>query len=283
MLLSPDAAARVERVDEDYLRVRVGALSRLPGNPYGAEVRVVGGGCGFLVEAVPNPLFNHVVNLDAGALAELPELAAWYARHGKPLRVDVTPAQSDRQLLAALVAQGLSQTGFYAGLYAELAPADCPELDPASGCTASIDRPESTRTGSAIDVAPVDPEEFAEVYVAGFGFPERHRAAMAESMRVLADHPSVDFFRARVGRATAGVGLLFRADTVGYLATAATLPQYRRRGVQSALVRYRMLAARQAGCDLVVGHTTFGGASHRAMERSGLRVAYTKALWGTAT
>jgi GNAT superfamily N-acetyltransferase len=266
VLLSPIAADRVERVDVDYLRARVGALARVAGNPRGAAVRPVGDGWAFLVDAVPNPLFNHVMGLTADAVAGLPDLAGWYAEHGRPLRVDVTPAQADRALLTALTAQGLSQTGFYAGLYAEAGPA--------------ADRARAAG-GGGVDTEPTDPGEFAEVYVAGFGFPDRHREAMAESVRVLAGHPDAHFYRARVGPATAGVGLLFLADGVGYLATAATLPAHRGRGVQGALVRRRIITAHEAGCDLIVGHTGVGSASQRTMERNGLRLAFTKALWST--
>jgi GNAT superfamily N-acetyltransferase len=274
VLLSPSAAVRVERVEVDYLRVRVGALAAAAGNPYGAAVRPVGDGWAFLVEAVPNPLFNHVMGLTAGAVAGLSDLADWYARHGRPLRVDVTPEQADRALLTALTGHGLSQTGFYAGLYAELAPAD--RADPGDGASGA-DR----GAAGQIDVSPADPQEFSEVYVAGFGFPDRHRAAMAESVRVLAGCPDAHFYRARLGPVTAGVGLLFRSGGVGYLATAATLPEHRGRGVQGALVRHRIAVARGAGCDLVVGHTAVGSASQRTMERNGLRLAFTKALWST--
>jgi hypothetical protein len=52
--------------------------------------------------------------------------------------------------------------------------------------------------------------------------------------------------------------------------------------VQGALVRHRIDAAAQAGCDLIVGHTATGSGSQRTMERNGLRLAYTKALWTTA-
>jgi GNAT superfamily N-acetyltransferase len=92
-----------------------------------------------------------------------------------------------------------------------------------------------------------------------------------------------EFYRARLGPSTAGVGMLFRHAGVGYLATAATLPELRRRGVQGALVRHRIDVAVRAGCDLIVGHTAVGGASHRTMERCGLRLAYTKAIWSRPT
>jgi len=46
VLLSEDAAGRVQRVDQDYLTVRVGALAALPGNPDGAALRQFGHGYG---------------------------------------------------------------------------------------------------------------------------------------------------------------------------------------------------------------------------------------------
>jgi GNAT superfamily N-acetyltransferase len=261
--LSQDAAARVEQVDIDYLQVRVGALAQVAGNPYGAVVRHAGSARAFLVQAVPNPLFNHVMGLTADVAGELPELARWYADHGRKLRVDVTPAQASSDLFAALASQGLSQTGFYAGLYGDIAPRAAPGTD------------------GPVRVEPADPDEFGRVYADGFGFPAERRAAMAVSVQVLAGRPDVRLYRVRVGASTAGVALLFRGGKTGYLATAATLPGYRGRGVHGALARQRIHDARLAGCDMIVGHAAVGSASLRSMERCGLRLAYTKALWST--
>ena len=258
VLISMDVAGRVEQVGGEYLRARVTAMSQLPGNPYGAAVRQVGDGYAFVVRALPNPLFNHVMGLTAAAAGQLPELADWFAEHGRSMRVEVPPALAGPDLFAALTRQGLHQTGFYAGLYGRPV-ADVPE--------------------SPVRVESVDVTEFAECYVRGFEFPAERRAMLVESIRVLAGRPDTDFYGARLGSATAGVGMLFRHAGTGYLATAATLPEHRRQGVQSALVRHRMAVAAAAGCDLVVGHATVGGASHRTMERCGLRLAYTKAIW----
>jgi GNAT superfamily N-acetyltransferase len=260
VLLSEDAAGRVERADRDYLTVRVGALAALPGNPDGAALRQFGNACAFLVASVPNPVFNHVAGFTAGDAGTLPELAFWYWAHGLPLRVDVTPAQAGPVLFGALAGQGLRQTGFYAGLYAETAAAI---TDPVAG----------------VRVEMADPSEFAQVYVAGFGFPRQRQATMARSMEVLAGQPGCFFFRARTGTATDGVGLLFLAGGTAYLATAATLPDRRGNGVQTALVRHRIAVAARAGSDLVAGHAAVGSGSQRTMERCGLRVAYTKAIW----
>jgi GNAT superfamily N-acetyltransferase len=57
---------------------------------------------------------------------------------------------------------------------------------------------------------------------------------------------------------------------------ASTLPAFRRRGVQSALLATRLAWARERDCDLAVSITQPGSISHRNIERSGFRVAYTR-------
>ena len=57
---------------------------------------------------------------------------------------------------------------------------------------------------------------------------------------------------------------------------ASTLPAFRRRGVQSALLAARLAWAREKGCELAVSITQPGSISHRNIERCGFRVAYTR-------
>jgi GNAT superfamily N-acetyltransferase len=58
----------------------------------------------------------------------------------------------------------------------------------------------------------------------------------------------------------------------------ATVPEYRGRGVQSALIAKRLHEAGRAGCEYAVVSTHPGSGSQRNMERRGFRVAYTKAV-----
>jgi GNAT superfamily N-acetyltransferase len=277
VLLSEAAAVRVERVDQDYLRARVGGLAELAGNPDGAQLRDIGAASAFLVRALPRPVFNHVMGLTAATAEVLPRLAAWYARAGHPLRVDVTPAQASPELFAALRAAGAGQTGFYAGLFAPAARLPTDPLDPGPIEAAPVEA--APVEAAPVEVAAVEVDAFTPVYVEGFDVRPADRPTMARSVAVLAGRGEADFFAARIGGAVAGVGLLFRHAGVGYLASATTLPAYRGRGVQQALIRHRINAAIDAGCDLIAAQTAVGGASQRAMERAGLRLAYTKALW----
>ena len=58
---------------------------------------------------------------------------------------------------------------------------------------------------------------------------------------------------------------------------AATLPQFRKHGIQTAFLHVRMAVATKAGCDLAVTVTLGGSTSQRNAERAGFRVAYSKA------
>jgi ribosomal protein S18 acetylase RimI-like enzyme len=58
---------------------------------------------------------------------------------------------------------------------------------------------------------------------------------------------------------------------------AGTLPEFRRRGIQTALLEIRMRAGAQAGCEIAVVVTQGASVSERNCERLGFRVAYSKA------
>jgi hypothetical protein len=60
--------------------------------------------------------------------------------------------------------------------------------------------------------------------------------------------------------------------------SATTVPAYRRRGVQGALVRRRMTAAYESGCDLAVVTAIPSGDSARNVARLRLTLAYCQAV-----
>ena len=55
-----------------------------------------------------------------------------------------------------------------------------------------------------------------------------------------------------------------------------TVPEFRGRGVQTALINRRLWAAVQQGCEYAVVSTTPGRGSQRNMERCGFHLAYSK-------
>ena len=73
-------------------------------------------------------------------------------------------------------------------------------------------------------------------------------------------------------------GRIIPQARIAALFGTATLPEFRRRGVQSALIARRLHEAALAGCEYAVVSTNPGSGSQRNMERRGFRLAYTKVV-----
>lgn len=90
--------------------------------------------------------------------------------------------------------------------------------------------------------------------------------------------PNVSGFLATIDDEPAGAGALALGGGVAILFSASTLPAFRRRGVQSALIAARRTAAVAAGCDIVVVQAPPGSDSQRNLHRHGFQVAYTNVI-----
>ena len=80
------------------------------------------------------------------------------------------------------------------------------------------------------------------------------------------------------GPVPAGGASLLVHDGLALFAGDATLPDCRRRGVQSALIQARLAEAARLGCDLAVTCVQPGSDSQRNYERHAFRMAYARVL-----
>jgi ribosomal protein S18 acetylase RimI-like enzyme len=129
-----------------------------------------------------------------------------------------------------------------------------------------------------MEIRPVRPDEvlrWAEVLARGFS---EAGNITPDVFLPLVTAPSSMAFLARVeGQIVGGgAGSLFPAEGIAAMYGAATLPEFRNRGVQNALFQARMRRAAEAGCRWAVVCTQPGTVSQRNAERNGLSVAYTK-------
>jgi GNAT superfamily N-acetyltransferase len=110
------------------------------------------------------------------------------------------------------------------------------------------------------------------------------------------DHPELLEFFQQFGRlsSTRQSSVYFLADFEGkpgaaavlcphegtaLLGGAATIPELRHRGLQSALLRGRLCYAHEHGCDLASMVAEVGSESQRNAERNGFQIAYTRIKW----
>ncbi len=98
--------------------------------------------------------------------------------------------------------------------------------------------------------------------------------------RVIAATEGTTPFLVELDGQIVATGALAIRDGVALFAGASTVPEYRRRGAQLALLEARFGYAVQQGCDLAMIVTAPGSASQRNAERAGFRVAYTRVKWG---
>ena len=87
--------------------------------------------------------------------------------------------------------------------------------------------------------------------------------------------PRAQLFLAWNDRQLVGGGALEVHDNVAELMAASTRPAFRKQGVQTALLRARLAAAVEAGCDLAMVQTKPGAGSQRNVLRAGFQLEYT--------
>lgn len=88
--------------------------------------------------------------------------------------------------------------------------------------------------------------------------------------------PEVLCFLATFQGEVAGGAALSIQNGIGTLFFMGTVPAFRQRGVQAALLAERLAVAAERGCDLALCGTNPGNQSQRNVQRQGFSLAYTK-------
>jgi GNAT superfamily N-acetyltransferase len=76
----------------------------------------------------------------------------------------------------------------------------------------------------------------------------------------------------------AGCASLRLDDGLAQLCGAATLPEFRRRGIQTAFLNRRLAEAVAEGCDLALVTTQPGSKSQENSQRQGFTLLYSRAM-----
>ncbi len=124
-------------------------------------------------------------------------------------------------------------------------------------------------------IIPGEERIFSQVVMAGF-MEQDHLPEEKAAMMPACEVPGTTRCLAWIDGEVAGGGSLGLWDGIATLAGTSTLPKFRGRGVQGALVRSRLAAGRVAGCSLASTATLPGTASCRNMLRLGFQVLYPK-------
>lgn len=246
----------------------VDGIARRPGNPRRIEMARFGSATAPASCAQPDLDFlNRVIGLEPSDVVEVPRIMAWYqARRVRPW-FEIWVEDDHRPLVDALVRAGAEPIGSVnVQATASMDATPLPVLD-------------TSHDVSVHGVGHLDAVTWARTLLTGHSVDPAVVPDAAADLTHFCDEPGIDLFLARVDGHAAGAAVLTIDGGTAYLANAATVPELRGRGAQTALIASRLRRAREAGCDLVVSLTSADNdASRRNLERAGLRVVATKTV-----
>jgi ribosomal protein S18 acetylase RimI-like enzyme len=190
------------------------------------------------------------------------QIEQFYRDHKAPSQVDLCPLHGPD------VFEMFKDRGY---AIAELNNVLCRKLDPDESFPAPP-------AHCIIRRSPRDEAEITGAIVESAFFPDGAPEAFQGLIAPLYQMEGALAFVATVGGkpVACGTGLVIAQHKVYALCGAGTLADYRKRGLQTALLRARMAAAVAAGCEYAVVVTQGGSQSQRNVERLGFRVAYSK-------
>jgi ribosomal protein S18 acetylase RimI-like enzyme len=259
-----EVARRVERAEIEFCAL-AGATSA------SVDVCDVAGGRALFSRA-GSPL-NKVLGLGLfGPVTDddLHRLEKFYGTRGVPTQIELCPlAYGD--LAARLCARGYVLEAFENELGMLLAAAPDVKLPVTVTRTTSDQDDLWTRVVS---------EGFVAFEPLVGGAPDAKPLTIEQMIGMMSQfgHPKIDRYLAWVDGEPAGGGAAWAHEGVVGIFGTATLPRFRRRGVQAAITLQAMADAR-GGADLAIATTAPGSTSQRTFERLGYRVLYTRAVF----
>lgn len=197
---------------------------------------------------------------------EVEEMIQWFIPHGIQPQLEVTPF-ADPSLVHALAARGFHVRSFERVLFRELTEDPLPTVPAPAGLVLHRVNPRDE----------ADCREHVGVVLAGFTPPGQTPAPdMFELAMKTVRHPRAVSVSAMLdGRCVGGGGLEVAGD-IAAIFGASVAPEYRRRGIQQALLAWRLREARAAGATLATIGSRPAMPTERNVRRMGFQVAYDK-------
>jgi len=270
MFCPADLAARIDQAEaRQMMAIAQGAAAA------DASLRpfVVPVGRGAAIYAGPGSPTNKMIGIGFGEALDagvLDDVEARFAACDARLQAEVS-VLADPAVHTQLIARGYEASGFEHLLG-----------HPCGSATAALPEGVAVERVTAADL-PVLAEALVEAFatpdvggVGGDAIPPSE-----EIRRWFNITMSVDGFRgyvARVDGAIAGGGSLRLDGEIAQFSGAGTLPHFRRRGVQTALLRARLADAAAAGCAIGVVLTQPGSKSQQNVQREGFALLYARQL-----
>lgn len=237
------------------------ALARLHPES-GAAVEEIAGG--YAIFAGVNSPLTQAMGLGLNGPvsdAEVNRLESFYRSRADAVRVELCPL-ADASLVELFGRRGYRVTEYSNVLVRSL---NRGEAWPAAATGVSVEQ-----------VDQKDADLWARTVAQGFAEHFPVTPELQQVMVLFLRNPTARCFLARVDGEPAGGAALSIVEGMAGVYGASTLPAFRNRGVQTALLGTRLAVAVAERCELAMSSAQPGSRSQRNVERQGFRVAYTR-------
>ena len=261
-----DAAEGSLSADMTAAVIRRGSVSGAFSRPFSGGVAVFTG---------PDSPMNKIIGAGFDGAPEEGELAALEAAYfagGTGVRAEVATL-ADPAFARNLTAHGYLLNGFENVL----------ARAPGASADGGAHVPESVTIAEA-----TDQQAWMQVMLDGFASPDTGVASAPGEpfVRDVVERLFEDMAGARgftryvalLDGEVAGAGSMRLFEGIAQLCGSATLPRFRRRGLQTALLHARLEDAAKAGCDVAVVTTEPGSKSQQNAQRAGFALLYSRAV-----
>ncbi|GAB5495902.1 MAG: hypothetical protein Phyf2KO_09820 [Phycisphaerales bacterium] len=270
-MLTPAEIARMEEARQARAMTEIGVESE----------PILGGIMSYLE---PGSWSNQVcgIGLSGKATSEdVARIVEYYTSRGVEPKVEIAQFV-DESLLVALAEHKFELRQFETVLARQIG--DNEQIDPTPMGGWPVDD-----EGNELVIERVDPDDEQTVFeswrVAMSGFIDSPREPTEKELnmhRKIVSHPHGDFLVARFGnRIVAAGGAEYpRGDdiAVGVLFGVSVLDEFRRRGIQQAMILHRVIGAQRRGAKVVVIHSVPAASTDRNSMRLGFEPCYTKVI-----
>jgi hypothetical protein len=265
LILDLALARRIELAEGHAAVDCAEALERMRPGGVGTVERIAGG---FAIYCGSGSPVTQAVGLGLdGAVSEeeFDRLEEFYRSRNEAVRVETCPL-ADASLVRHFGERGYRVTEFSNVMALPLRGVSLPEVDgPSSAAGLTMER-----------IGKQQMDLWTLTVSQGFSENLPVTQEILEVMKMFALGANVECYLARVDGAVAGGATLALRQGVAGLFGASTLPAFRNRGVQTALLKERLRRAMSENCGLAVCIAQPGSSSQRNVARQGFSVLYTR-------
>lgn len=230
---------------------------------FGARIERTGSAVVFIVQQIPEIMFNRVVGLgvkEPATEAMLDDILARFEKAGvKKFAFQLSPAvQPADEMPLWLEARDIIRDDNWSKFYREA------QMPPDISTDLRIER-----------VGMEHQEAFLQTLAVGYGLPDFMQVWFTNLM----ERPGWHHYMAFDGDLPVATGVLYVKGNIGYLSFGGTLPSHRRRGAQGAIMSRRIRDAIALGCQHIVTDAQaetddYSNPSVHNMQRTGFQLAY---------